>query len=289
VLSCRDESPSLPARDARAITPGQPATMLPELRAGSIDFSIGPRPSRTLGEEYNVELRMTNTRAIVCRKNHPLRKSRNLGALIDAERIVSSATGMMATDHDAFFQSHGLDVPQRIIQCDYGTATLALLASTDTLAVQPRQWAEAELTKRVLAQISIEERPAHRGHRARPQTLPTVYARCRSDAEIAPPPYRIRREATRMEGWRPAHPMRPSSANAAQRRVWPPRQRRRPPLRRLGLFDASRRLPASSSRSARTLGLHTIKIVCTKRRIWRDNVTGPSVPVHPTSDWLRLC
>lgn len=100
------------------IIPAQPGTMLPELRAGALDFAVGPRPSVPLGDDYSVELLMHNRRTIVCRKDHPLRKARRLRDLIGAQWLVSSATGMMATDHDQFFQSHGLDVPPRIVQCD---------------------------------------------------------------------------------------------------------------------------------------------------------------------------
>ncbi|WP_227461107.1 LysR substrate-binding domain-containing protein [Cupriavidus pauculus] len=140
------------------IMPAQPGTMLPELRAGALDFAIGPRPSVPLGDDYSVELLMQNRRAIVCRREHPLRKARRLRDLLGAQWLVSSATGMMATDHDQFFQSHGLDVPPRVVQCDYGTATWSLLASTDMLAVQPRQWVEAALMKGVLTEILIEEK-----------------------------------------------------------------------------------------------------------------------------------
>ncbi len=149
-----EKFPDAPIR----IVSAQPGTMLPELRAGALDFSIGPRPSVPLGDDYIVELLMHSRRTIVCRQGHPLRNAHRLRDLIEARWLVASATGMMATDHDQFFQSHGIDVPPRVVQCDYGTATWPLLASSDMLAVQPQQWVETALTKGVLTEILIEEK-----------------------------------------------------------------------------------------------------------------------------------
>lgn len=145
--------------DARLyIVAGQSPNMLPELRTGALDFGIGPRLTAPMGDDYTIETLMVNTRAIVCRRNHPLRHARSLRDLLDAEWLVSSATGMITTDHDAFFQSHGLPVPQRIVRSDYVAASLALLASTDMMAVLPRQWVESPIARGVLQKIDVAER-----------------------------------------------------------------------------------------------------------------------------------
>jgi DNA-binding transcriptional LysR family regulator len=138
------------------VVPAQPLSMLPELRAGTIDFAIGPRPAIPLGDDYDVEYLLNVQCTVVCRKGHPLQRSRSFTRLLSERWLVSSATGMMATDHDRFFLSQSLPVPTRVVQCDNSIAMMSLLASTNMLAILPRQWIEADLARGVYAEISLE-------------------------------------------------------------------------------------------------------------------------------------
>jgi LysR family transcriptional regulator, regulator of abg operon len=136
---------------------GSYPVMFPELRAGAIDFAIGPRPTHPLSDEYTVETLFRNTRSVVCRRDHPLLHCRSLADLVEAQWIVSGGTGVAADEHDRMFLELGLSVPHTAIQCEYGTALLTLLASTDMLAIMPRQWAESRVMSAVLSEILIQE------------------------------------------------------------------------------------------------------------------------------------
>lgn len=137
---------------------GSYPVMFPELRAGAVDFAIGPRPTHPLGDEYVVEALFRNTRSVVCRKGHPLLGCRSLSELSNAQWIVSGVTGVAADEHDRMFIELGVPVPRAAVQCEYGTALLTLLASTDMLAIMPRQWAESPVMSTLLAEIPIKEK-----------------------------------------------------------------------------------------------------------------------------------
>lgn len=139
------------------IIPGTFPVMFPELRAGRLDFSIGPRSVYTVGEEYLVEKLFKTSRVIVCRKDHPLRNARRLGELVDAEWLITDPIGQPDSDHERLFFSHGLPVPRAVVNCDYLTAILALVSGTDILTMLPRQWVYSSITGGLLEEIKVAE------------------------------------------------------------------------------------------------------------------------------------
>jgi len=60
-----------------------------QLRSGAIDFYLGAAPG-TVPAGFIVEPLFSNTRAVVCRKGHPLARSRSLKALAGAEWALPS-------------------------------------------------------------------------------------------------------------------------------------------------------------------------------------------------------
>lgn len=139
------------------IVAGHFPSVLPELRAGTLDFSIGPRPLFGIGDEYVVETLFQNTRVVVCRKGHPLAEVGSLSGLLEAEWIVTGATGEAKADFERFFRRHSLPAPEVGVRCEYVTAILALLTGTDMLALLPRQWVESDVTKQILEHIPVSE------------------------------------------------------------------------------------------------------------------------------------
>jgi LysR family transcriptional regulator of abg operon len=147
---------SFPDASVRIIA-GQYPVMFPELRSGNLDFFIGPRPHTTLSEEFAIEELFKNTRSVICRPGHPLRKVTSLAELVDAQWLVPGATGLASSEHDQLFLSLGLPVPRSTVQCEYGTALLSLLATTDMLSIMPRQWAETPILSGLLARVDVME------------------------------------------------------------------------------------------------------------------------------------
>ena len=128
-----------------------------DLVSKRIEFSISPRPSIELSSEYKVDSLFFVKRAIYCRKGHPLLAVRKLEELIGADWIITGATGTARAEYDEIFEHYGLVPPTPIIQCEYTTALIALLADTDMLAMLPRQWIDSKVTHGLLAQIDVEE------------------------------------------------------------------------------------------------------------------------------------
>jgi len=146
-----------PDANVRVISAGY-TVAFNELRAGAIDFCLGRRPSGALSEEFSVQHIFTNTRSVICRKDHPMRNSTSLSDLLDAGWLVSGATGLASDEHDQIFMSLGLPVPKSIVQCEYPTALVGLLAGTDMLSIMPRQYADAEVLGGLFVEIPIEEK-----------------------------------------------------------------------------------------------------------------------------------
>jgi DNA-binding transcriptional LysR family regulator len=147
---------AMPDVHVRVVTGNFP-TVLPELRAGRLDFSIGPRPTYGVADEYVIESLMPNSRVVVCRREHPLRRARSLSELLGAEWILTSATGQPHEEFERYFTDHKFKPPKALMQCEYVTALLAMLAGSDMLALLPRQWAESDVTKNLLVKIPIAE------------------------------------------------------------------------------------------------------------------------------------
>lgn len=139
------------------IVEGAYATLLPELRNGSLDFVVGPRPSEPLGSDFRLDLLFENRRTVVCRQRHPLASARSLADLVDAQWAVTLATGVRTFECADIFTAHGLKVPIARVQCESMLALLALLSSSDLLAFLPPQWLESPLTRNVLREIRVKE------------------------------------------------------------------------------------------------------------------------------------
>lgn len=140
----------------RVISGSIPA-MFSQLRDGSLDFSVGPEPDPDLTGQLEVERLFTNSRIIVCRQEHPLAAATTLLSLLDCQWIVTGATGRTASEFDDTFRIHGLARPLRVVHCEAALAIKALLVSTDSVAVVPRQWIESPITAAGMVRIYVRE------------------------------------------------------------------------------------------------------------------------------------
>lgn len=150
----RKEMPDVYVR----VTTGNFPSVLPELQAGTLDFSIGPRPTFGLGEAFLVSTILKETRVVVCSRKHPLRHAQSLRQLINADWVLTGATGQPMREYERFFSAHGLNAPTPVMQCEYVTALLALLAGNDLLALLPDQWVDSGVTNGLLQKVPIQER-----------------------------------------------------------------------------------------------------------------------------------
>ncbi len=116
-----------------------------------------PEPIKPLGAEFAVERVFESTRSVVGRRGHPLARATSLGQLAGATWLLTGAAGPKRIELDNAFTAHGFAPPVANVQCESLIGLLALLASTDLLALLPHQWVETPITAGVLAEIKVRE------------------------------------------------------------------------------------------------------------------------------------
>ncbi|MES2910677.1 MAG: LysR substrate-binding domain-containing protein [Pseudomonadota bacterium] len=144
--------------DARlSLTEGLFPAMEPQLKDGSLDFYVGPRPVGDIDRFYKAELLFHNPRVVVARKGHPLGNARSLRELTGAEWIMTGVRQPVDVEFVEQFAVHGLPAPRSVTETLTTLPLVALLTSTDTLAFLPPQWTSNALFRDSLQQIAVEE------------------------------------------------------------------------------------------------------------------------------------
>jgi LysR family transcriptional regulator of abg operon len=129
----------------------------PLLRDGQLDFYIGPRPERTLGSSYRVDLMFRNERVVLARKGHPLRHARSVRDLLDAEWVVTGLRERLEQEFEEQFTDLGLEIPRIVTIVESMLALVTMVSSTDVMAFLPRQWADTPLFRDLVEPIPVEE------------------------------------------------------------------------------------------------------------------------------------
>jgi LysR family transcriptional regulator of abg operon len=127
------------------------------LRQGSIDFYLGAAPRLAPAAGLTVQPLFDNTRAVVCRKGHPLAGARSLKALANANWATTSVDYNAEDDISRLFVSHGLPAPRVLLQARSAMSVMVALAHSDLLAMLPVQWEEFPLLRDNLQVIRIRE------------------------------------------------------------------------------------------------------------------------------------
>ena len=129
----------------------------PLLRDGRLDFYLGPRPERTLGSGYAIDLMFKNERVVLARRNHPLNHSRSVKDLLNAQWLVTGLRERLEQEFEEQFTDLGLETPRIFTVVESMLALLTLVSTTDALAFLPRQWADTALFKHLVEPIAVRE------------------------------------------------------------------------------------------------------------------------------------
>ena len=140
-----------------SMTEGLFSALEPQLRNGSLDFYIGPRPQDEVDDRYAVQLLFKNQRAVVGRRGHPLAGAQSLTQLTQAEWIMTGVREPMEGEFEEQFAAHGLPAPKAVTHTLTTLPIVALLTSTDALAFLPVQWVNSELFRQALQEIKVRE------------------------------------------------------------------------------------------------------------------------------------
>ena len=127
------------------------------LRAGSVDFYIGPEPARTLAPELASELLFPNRRTVLCRVGHPLSAATSLGELVAADWATTSITVEAEDELGIIFARYGLPPPQLALRSQSALTLMTCLSHSDLLAMAPVQWSDFTVTRGALTTIPVAE------------------------------------------------------------------------------------------------------------------------------------
>jgi LysR family transcriptional regulator, regulator of abg operon len=127
------------------------------LRDGEIDFYLGAAPREGPAPGLAVQHLFSNTRAVVCRKGHPLAAARSLKSVSQAQWAVTAVDYNADDDLTRLFAAHGLPPPQVLLRARSAMSIMVALAYSDLLAMLPVQWGEFPLTCDALQLIRIRE------------------------------------------------------------------------------------------------------------------------------------
>jgi LysR family transcriptional regulator, regulator of abg operon len=133
-----------------------PALKTP-LREGQIDFYLGASPQTPPGPGLTVQTLFSNQRAVVARRAHPMAGATSLHELAHLDWATPSIDYRAEDDLAALFASHGLPAPRIVLQAGSALSLTVALASSDLLAMLPRQWSDFALAGEALRVIAVRE------------------------------------------------------------------------------------------------------------------------------------
>jgi LysR family transcriptional regulator of abg operon len=127
------------------------------LREGSIDFYLGAAPRSAPAPGLAMQVLFDNTRAVMCRKGHPMAQAWSLKALAKSDWAITAVDYNAEDDIGRLFASHGLTPPRVLLRARSAMTIMVALAHSDLLAMLPVQWGEFPLTRDTLQTIRIRE------------------------------------------------------------------------------------------------------------------------------------
>lgn len=154
---------------------------LAQLRAGELDFSIGPLPVEGSGRDIAVQPLFDSQHVIVARRGHPLAQARQLADLVGAAWVLTGPRGGPGDPVSLGFGTLGLQAPDVRLECESFSALLALLPTRDMIGIVPRGFFE-----RYAARIGLIELPI-----ADPLPTTTIHAMSRADVPLTVPARRL--------------------------------------------------------------------------------------------------
>jgi len=132
-------------------------TMEPSLKNGVLDMYVGPMMNLRPASDLTVEKLFDNTRAVLCRKGHPLAKAQSLHELVDAGWVTTSVTYKAEEELGPLFAKHGLPKPRLVLRAHSALTFVTAMVASDALAILPVQFAELTMAGAALEIIHVVE------------------------------------------------------------------------------------------------------------------------------------
>lgn len=136
-------------------------TVLPLVREGVFDFTVGPAPPDLAVGEFEVDELFETELLVVGRVGHPKAKTKRLADLVSAQWITLGPSGGPGDYFVNAFIAQGLDAPKAKIKSESFASSLALIESSDFLSIWPQRLiAQMEKSNRLQALAVTVPMPA---------------------------------------------------------------------------------------------------------------------------------
>ena len=139
------------------IVEGLSRVLLPSLRDETLDFVVTMRPVSEVDPTFRFRPLYRGELCVAVRKGHPLRHARTLAELAGADWLSMSTASRSGAFVARLFASAGAPPPAPLIECESINTLVALLGTSDMLAVIQRLNLKQPLARDVLQEIPITD------------------------------------------------------------------------------------------------------------------------------------
>lgn len=131
--------------------------VMPRLRDGTLDFSLGKPGPASLHAEFTQTPIFATESAVVVRKGHPLEKAQSLKELQDCEWLLNwdPASKEMVTDD--IFRRHDLPLPRTVHLAHSFVVAMGLIMNTDMASIFPWPLVETRFARDNLSALGLQE------------------------------------------------------------------------------------------------------------------------------------
>lgn len=149
---------------AVSVQEGTMESLLPALRAGSIDFLVGVLPNRPLGAEFSYEVFYEDPFVIAVRCGHPLARKDSVdwSDLQGLPMILPPQGALTRELIISILANHQINIPRRIIESVSIMTIVGVLQNRDIFGLLPLEMAQYFAALGVLSTLPLPVPDAHR-------------------------------------------------------------------------------------------------------------------------------
>lgn len=131
--------------------------VMPRLRDGSLDFSLGKPGPASLHAEFTQTPIFATESAVVVRKDHPLSHAQSLNELQDCEWLLNWDPASKEMVADDVFLRHGLPMPKSVHLAHSFVVAMGLIMNTDMVSIFPWPLVETRFARDNLRALALHE------------------------------------------------------------------------------------------------------------------------------------
>ena len=131
--------------------------VMPRLRDGSLDFSLGKPGPASLHAEFTQTPIFATESAVVVRKDHPLSHAQSLNELQDCEWLLNWDPASKEMVADDVFLRHGLPMPKSVHLAHSFVVAMGLIMNTDMVSTFPWPLVETRFARDNLRALALQE------------------------------------------------------------------------------------------------------------------------------------